>query len=636
MTRRHTDIGEQRANGSRHSRFLDALVTPPDPGPTQTRVIELAARLRFWIAIAFVIVIPILPGFGARSKAVILAAVVGYVGAAWYVEERAAATSWMSARVVNPLIGIAATLIVGIAAPQAFAATLFIYLLGLIYYTLVGGLGLGMWIATGSIPAAVVSNYFLIPSDAEVGALTLAYFGLTMYACAFLCDLVTRERRRASVELDRLHDAIRSVSPSPNLSATLSSIAEVIERAMGAQYTGVLLRDGDHLVLAAPTPDETWEPVWPLGNVETYSRRELAFGDSSPLAVAVRRNEVVFVPNVVYDNRFPHWCDEWRTTFQKAGVESMAVVPLRLGPTVIGALTSCFAVADSLDHGDVDLLEAYADQVAVVIARAQAYEQQHEAARSLAEADRVKGEFLTMVSHELRTPLTAAKGFIDTVLLHWDRLPDERRRQLLERASGNADELARLVVQLLDFSRMDADRVEVRPQRCMLCTLVDGVIVQAGPVIERHELDVLVPEDLAVSVDPDAFGQVLLNLITNAVKFSPGGSTIQIRARSAGDEAVMLVRDEGAGISREDQERIFERFFQASNSDASRRGTGIGLAIVRRFVEMHGGRIWVESTPGEGATFSFTLPLASGEPNAELEDRTEGEQTAVQGERAAS
>ena len=620
-------------------RFLDALVTPPDTfGPSQTRVLRIAQRLRFGIAVAFVVVVPVLPGFSIRSKVVVSLAVIVYVAASWYVEERAAAASWMSARVVNPLIGIVATLVVGVAAPEAFAGTLFIYTLGLVFYTLIGGLGLGLWIAAGAVPSALLTNYVFIAAEYRVDALTLTFFGLTMFACAFLCDLVTRERRVAAAGLDRLHEALRSVSASPNLSETLESVVGVIDESMGAVATGVLLREDDHLVLASPAPAGEWPEEWTINSIREYTRRELMFGDASPIGASVTCNELVSVPDVSFDNRFPHWCDQWREIFKRSQINSLVIVPLRLGPDVIGVLAACFEVLGGLEDDDLELLDAYADQVAIVIARAQAYEQQHEAARRLAEADRVKSEFLAMVSHELRTPLTAAKGFVDTVLLHWHRLPDERRRQLLERASGNADELSRLVIQLLDFSRMDADRVEVRPQRCNLRELVEGVVSQSGPVVANHEVDMVVPVGLQVSVDPDAFGQVLLNLLTNAVKFSPAGSSIRVHARSAGDEAVVSVRDEGVGISPADQERIFERFYQARNSDASRRGTGIGLAIVRRFVEMHGGRIWVDSSPGTGSTFTFTLPLASGETSpADVSElrRTEPEPVSSGSEDAA-
>ncbi|MBA2326830.1 MAG: hypothetical protein H0V95_09335, partial [Actinobacteria bacterium] len=244
---------------------------------------------------------------------------------------------------------------------------------------------------------------------------------------------------------------------------------------------------------------------------------------------------------------------------------------------------------------------------------ADAYDQQHRAAEELAEANRLKGEFLSMVSHELRTPLTSVKGFVDTVLLHWDRFPEEQRRELLDRASGRADELTRLISQLLDFASIEADRVDVDLRALDVRELVDVVIGDVAPVVADHRIEVEVTEELVMTADADAFSHVLVNLLTNAVKFSPDDSTIRVQARAERHEVVVSVADQGTGISVEDQRRIFDRFYQSDASEGdgngSRRGTGIGLAIAQRFTEVQGGRIWVESAPGQGSTFFFTLPV---------------------------
>jgi signal transduction histidine kinase len=255
-----------------------------------------------------------------------------------------------------------------------------------------------------------------------------------------------------------------------------------------------------------------------------------------------------------------------------------------------------------------------------------AYEQQHRAAEEVAKADRLKGEFLSMVSHELRTPLTSVKGFVDTVLLHWDRFPEDHQRELLGRASGRADELTRLISQLLDFAMIDADRVDVDLRALDVRAAVDAVTADIAPVLADHRIDVDVADGLAMTGDADAFSHVLVNLLTNAVKFSPAGSTIRVAARGDRAEIVVSVADEGTGIPPDDQRRIFDRFYQSSGAggegNGSRRGTGIGLAIAQRFTEVQGGRIWVESEPGQGSTFFFTLP---GAPRAAtLEPATAG------------
>ncbi len=215
-----------------------------------------------------------------------------------------------------------------------------------------------------------------------------------------------------------------------------------------------------------------------------------------------------------------------------------------------------------------------------------------------------------MVSHELRTPLTVAKGFVDTVLLHWVDLPEDRRRELLARASGSANELSRLVDQLLNFARIDAGRVQLNPRPLGVRLAVDCVLGDIAPLVSKHRIDVDVPTAVTVLADGHAFAHVLANLLTNAAKFSSAGSRIGITARDDSADVVISVEDEGIGIAPEEQDRIFERFYQSTPPTAPPLGTGIGLTIARYFTEQQGGAIWVCSQPGEGATFHFTLPSA--------------------------
>ena len=232
---------------------------------------------------------------------------------------------------------------------------------------------------------------------------------------------------------------------------------------------------------------------------------------------------------------------------------------------------------------------------------------EREVASRHAEAVRQKSDFLALVSHELRTPLTAVKGFLDTTLLYWDGIAEAQRREMLGRVANNADELQRLVNQLLEFARSDAGAVEVLPEPLDVATEVRTALRDLAPVVGRHRVEVDVPGGLTVMADRDGFGHVLVNLLTNAVKFSPEGTTVRVRAYDDGDEAVVSVIDEGPGIAPADQARVFERFYQAKNGESAR-GTGIGLTIAQRFTELHGGEIWVESQPGAGATFAFSIP----------------------------
>jgi len=290
-----------------------------------------------------------------------------------------------------------------------------------------------------------------------------------------------------------------------------------------------------------------------------------------------------------------------------------------LGHEVIGALAAAYSRPGGISVDDLAFLEAFADRAAPITVRARAYDQERESAEKLAQLDRQKGEFLALVSHELRTPLTAVKGFVDTVLEHWQTLPDQRRRELLDRASSNADELNRLVGQLLDFSRLDAAHVRMTRQRIVVSEEVAHALENLARALAEHPVETHVPAGVAIVADPNAFGDVLTNLLTNAAKFSPDGAPIRVRAEADGADVVVSVVDHGAGIPLDERERVFDRFYQSPSNLPSQRGTGIGLTIAKRFTEMQGGRISVESEPGLGSTFFVSMPAAT--PNAVRAER---------------
>jgi signal transduction histidine kinase len=227
-------------------------------------------------------------------------------------------------------------------------------------------------------------------------------------------------------------------------------------------------------------------------------------------------------------------------------------------------------------------------------------------------ANRQKSELLDLVSQELRAPLTAMKGFVDTVRLDWGEFPAARRRDLLDRASLNADQLHRVFDQLLDFFRVDAHLVTMKPRPILLSDAVKRTLEGLRPVLANHRVYAKIPDDLAIRADVAAFRDVLTNLLTNAARFSPAGGRIIVSATRADGAVDMSVSDEGSGIPPEEQKRIFDPFYQSPYNNELRRGTGIGLTIAKRLVEMHGGRIAVVSDEGIGSTFWVTMPLAAG------------------------
>jgi PAS domain S-box-containing protein len=231
---------------------------------------------------------------------------------------------------------------------------------------------------------------------------------------------------------------------------------------------------------------------------------------------------------------------------------------------------------------------------------------ERDAAERLRELDRLKDEFLATVSHELRTPLTAISGFAEILRQSPDH---EERAEWLQRISNNASEMGEMIEQLLDYSRLEAGKValEIRPLRVR--EMAQRCIELAQEAMGEQQISLEIPKDLQVQADERGFERILVNLLTNAAKYSPNGSAVRVAAWAENGEATVAVQDEGIGISATEQAKVFERFYQGPGVSAER-GTGIGLSIVRRYVEMLGGEVWVDSKPGRGSTFLFKLPLA--------------------------
>ncbi|HVM34529.1 MAG TPA: ATP-binding protein [Actinomycetota bacterium] len=229
------------------------------------------------------------------------------------------------------------------------------------------------------------------------------------------------------------------------------------------------------------------------------------------------------------------------------------------------------------------------------------------------EADlRTQTEFVSMLAHELNGPMTTIVGFGDALRNQWDTLPEDKRSRFLEILSTEIGRLSRLVRDLLDLSRMEAGAVRYDLEPISLPELVDGTLVVHPSLRADHVIEADLPDDLPkVMGDRDWLRQVLLNLLGNAACYSPPGTRIRLTAAEERDGATPVVRvsvaDEGIGIPPADRERVFSKFVMLPKPPWAKRGTGLGLFITKGIVEAHGGRIWVESEPGNGSIFHFTL-----------------------------
>jgi PAS domain S-box-containing protein len=251
---------------------------------------------------------------------------------------------------------------------------------------------------------------------------------------------------------------------------------------------------------------------------------------------------------------------------------------------------------------------------------AEAYERERQAAEHLRALDALKSDFLSMVSHELRTPLTAIKGFTDTLLTHGGKLEEHQREQFVERISAQATSLEALITQLLDFSRWEQGKLTVQAEACDLRSIIEEVVDGLASTLAAHRVEIDIPAGTTVDADREACHRILDNLLTNAAKFSQPDTTIRIDALSQADSVIVTVTDEGVGVDPAEAERIFERFYRIERGDRARtKGTGVGLAIVKQYVEAQGGQVWVDSCPGLGSAFRFTLaraPISIGQAEA--------------------
>jgi signal transduction histidine kinase len=230
----------------------------------------------------------------------------------------------------------------------------------------------------------------------------------------------------------------------------------------------------------------------------------------------------------------------------------------------------------------------------------------------LEDVNQLKSEFVTVVSHELRTPLTAITGYIELLLEGQMGPLVAAQRQCLDMVTHNADRLVELIDDLLDIARIEAGKVELKRTTLDLTRLIQEVATVLHPPIEAKgqrltlELAAALP---TTSGDAERVRQILTNLLSNAHKYTPPGGCITVAARREAGRVRIDVHDTGIGLSPEDQARLFTKFFRAQQPMTREvGGTGLGLAITRSLVELHGGAITVTSVPGQGSTFSFTLP----------------------------
>ena len=297
-----------------------------------------------------------------------------------------------------------------------------------------------------------------------------------------------------------------------------------------------------------------------------------------------------------------------------AGWRSMLVVPLRWEQEIIGALVVRRRLPGAFSAGTAELLETLASQSAVAIHNARVFRQLEEKSHQLEVAGRHKSEFLASMSHELRTPLNAVIGFSDVLLERMFGDLNERQDEYLRDIRDSGRHLLELINEILDLSKVEAGKMELDPSQLKLVPILEHGLAMVRERAERTGISLELrtePDVDTVWADELKLKQLVLNLLTNAVKFTEAGGSVTVTARENGDVAEVTVRDTGIGIADDERERIFEAFERGGRGvRTTTEGTGLGLTLSKRIVELHGGRLWMESVLGEGSRFGFSLPLA--------------------------
>ena len=309
-------------------------------------------------------------------------------------------------------------------------------------------------------------------------------------------------------------------------------------------------------------------------------------------------------------------------------------IPLKLGPTVIGALDLQSKQINAFNHDDVTVLQILADQIAIAIENARAYELSQKAIADMKEIDRVKSQFLANMSHELRTPLNSIIGFSRVIIKGIDGPINDTQKQDLSAIYNSGQHLLALINDILDLSKIEAGKMELAFAEVNLADMINSAMSTAVGLVKDKpiKLQTVIPDDLPlVRADNTRTRQVLINFLSNAAKFTDEGEIVveasYVTSPVGKPEIMISVTDSGPGIAQQDQGKLFLPFSQVDDSPTRKTGgTGLGLSICRSLIEMHGGRIGLlRSEVGAGSTFFFTLPYSKPEPEPFIEEAPAGE-----------
>ncbi len=440
-------------------------------------------------------------------------------------------------------------------------------------------------------------------------------------------------------ELAALFEVTRELSASLKLDQILWTISTHAAQLTRSESASIFLldeqQDSFEVCASYNTPEEYIMETEMLRLLGSGITTNAPVQNRSLIARAVVERTPILVPDVATATDYPN-----RDPLLRWGYRAVLAVPLVHGDKVIGAMIVRRKQAGEFSPRDVELVTTFARQSAIALENARLFREIQDKAWQLEEFSRHKSRFLASMSHELRTPLNAIIGFSE-VLLDPDMGPlsPEEPREFITNILTSGKHLLRLINDVLDLSKIEAGKMELHPEVVSLPATVEGVLATVKPLATKKHIPIsseLAPNLAPAWADPPRLKQILYNLLSNAIKFTPGGGRVAVTARTVGSNGEEVdssrpighspnrpvagpggwlevsVTDTGIGISAEDLGRIFEEFEQVADHTHSREeGTGLGLALVKKLVGLHGGTIRVTSAPGQGSAFTFTVPIAS-------------------------
>jgi len=410
----------------------------------------------------------------------------------------------------------------------------------------------------------------------------------------------TQDLSQSLEETSALSEVIRAVSASLDVREVLDTVARRAIALSGA--------DGCGIFQISPG-QKAFEVVVSQGLSREFVDSVLVMSigvDQGTIRQATDTGQPVQIPDIEEAHGYP-----FRTLFLREGLRSVLTVPMGGGDVVRGIVVVRRRPGE-FDERIVNLMTALANQSKVAIANAHLFREIEEKSRLLEVANQHKSEFLANMSHELRTPLNAIIGFSEVLLQRMFGALNPKQDEYLQDVLSSGRHLLSLINDILDLSKVEAGRMDLELARFHLPQAIQDTLTLVRERAVRHGIEVSFAVDGRLGefvADERKIKQVLLNLLSNAVKFTPEGGRVEVRAVPTDGAVEISVADTGIGIAPENQELIFEEFRQVGGDYAHKReGTGLGLTLARKLVELHGGRIWVKSQPGQGSTFTFSIP----------------------------